>query len=69
MMAEVGGLFGPREGLRRAQLATTIVSSSTTLAPTPCRQRLTTVGGWCDTIIQPFLNRFSSRRFYSEAFL
>jgi hypothetical protein len=35
-------------------LATTIASSSTTLAPTPHRQRLTTVGAWCDPIIQPF---------------
>ena len=48
---------------------TTIASSSTTLAPTPRRQRLTTVGGWCDTIIQPFLGRFSSRRFCYQAFL
>jgi hypothetical protein len=30
---------------------------------------LTTVGGWCDTIIQPFLSRFSSRRFCFQAFL
>ena len=48
---------------------TTIASPSTTLAPTPRRQRLTTVGGWCDTIIQPFLSRFSARRFYFQAFL
>jgi hypothetical protein len=41
-------------------LATTIASSSTTLAPTPRHQRLTTVCGWCDTIIQPFLSRFSA---------
>jgi hypothetical protein len=34
---------------------TTIASPSTTLAPTPRCQRLTTVGGWCDTITQPFL--------------
>ena len=51
------------------ELATTIASSSTTLAPTPRHQRLTTVGGWCDTIIQPFLSRFSSRRFSFQAFL
>ena len=36
--------------------------SSTTLAPTPRHRRLTTVGGWCDPIPQPFLSRFSSRR-------
>jgi hypothetical protein len=48
---------------------TTIASPSTTLAPTPRRQRLTTVGGWCDTITQPFLSRFSSRRFCFQAFL
>jgi hypothetical protein len=30
---------------------------------------LTIVGGWCDPIIQPFLSRFSSRRFCSQAFL
>jgi hypothetical protein len=47
---------------------TMIASSSTTLAPTPRHQRLTTVGGWCDTIIQPFLSRFSSRRFSSRRF-
>ena len=47
----------------------TIASPSTTLAPTPRHQRLTTVGGWCDTIIQPFLSRFSSRRFSFQAFL
>jgi hypothetical protein len=40
----------------------TIASPSTTLAPAPRRQRLATVDGWCDTIIQPFLSRFSSRR-------
>ena len=33
---------------------TTIASPSTTLAPTPRHQRLTTVSVWCDTIIQPF---------------
>jgi hypothetical protein len=46
-------------GLKRAsggapsapQLATTIASSSTTLAPTSHRQRLTTVSGWCGPII------------------
>jgi hypothetical protein len=48
---------------------TTIASPSTTLAPVPRRQRLTTVGGWCDTIIQPFLSRSSSRRFSFQAFL
>ena len=48
---------------------TTIASPNTTLAPTPRHQRLTTVGGWCDTIIQPFLSRFSSRRFSFQAFL
>ena len=43
--------FRPSGGAPNApQLATTIASSSTTLAPTPHRQRLTTVGGWCDTI-------------------
>ena len=51
------------------ELATTIASSSTTLAPTPRHQRLTTVGGWCDTIIQPFLSRFSTRRSSFQAFL
>jgi hypothetical protein len=45
------------------QLATTIASSSTTLVPTPRHQRLNTVGGWYGPIIQPFLSRFSSRRF------
>jgi hypothetical protein len=30
---------------------------------------LTTVGGWCDTIIQPFLSRFSAKRFSFQAFL
>jgi hypothetical protein len=51
--------FRPSGGAPKApQLATTIASSSTTLAPTPHRQRLTTVGGWCDPIIQPFLGRF-----------
>ena len=54
---------------KQPHLATTIASPSTTLAPTPRHQRLTTVGGWCDPIIQPFLSRFSSRRFCSEAFL
>jgi hypothetical protein len=42
---------------------------STTLAPTPRRQRLTTVGGWCDSTTQPFLSRLSSRRFCFHAFL
>jgi hypothetical protein len=46
----------------------TIASPSTTLAPTPRHQRLITVGGWCDTIMQPFLSRFSSRRFSFQAF-
>ena len=59
-VAEVGGFLALGRGSKGPQLATTIVSSSTTLAPTPCRQRLTTVGGWCDTIIQPFLSRFSA---------
>ena len=45
------------------------VSPSTTLAPTPRRQRLTTVDGWCDTIVQPLLSRFSSRHFCFQAFL
>jgi hypothetical protein len=35
---------------KQPHLATTIASPSTTLAPTPRHQRLTTVGGWCDTI-------------------
>ena len=62
--------FGALGGAPNApQLATTIASSSTTLAPTPHRQRLTTVGGWCDPIIQPFLSRFTSRRFSFQAFL
>jgi hypothetical protein len=30
---------------------------------------LTTVGGWCDPIIQPFLSRVSAKRFCSQAFL
>jgi hypothetical protein len=30
---------------------------------------LTTVGGWCDPIIQPLFSRFSHRRFYFQAFL
>ena len=48
--------FRPSGGAPKGpQLATTIASSSTTLAPTPRHQRLTTVGGWCDPIIQPFL--------------
>ena len=43
--------FRPSGGApEEPQLATTISSPSTTLAPTPRRQRLTTVGGWCDTI-------------------
>jgi hypothetical protein len=50
-------------------LATTIASPSTTLAPIPRRQRLTTVGAWCDTITQPFPSRFSSGRSCSRAFL
>jgi hypothetical protein len=51
------------------QLAATIASSSTTLAPTPRHQRLATVGGWCEPIIQPFLSRFSSKRFCFQALL
>jgi hypothetical protein len=51
------------------QLTTTLTNSSTTLAPTPRRQRLTTVGGRYDTIIQPFLSCFLSRRFSFQAFL
>jgi hypothetical protein len=47
----------------------TIASPSTTLAPIPRHQRLTTVGGWCDTITQPFLSRSSSSRFCFQAFL
>jgi hypothetical protein len=54
---------------KHPHLATAKASPSTTLAPTPRRQRLTTVGGWCDTITQPFPGRFSSRRFYFQAFL
>jgi hypothetical protein len=46
-----------------------IASPSTTLAPTPHRQRLTTVGGWCDPIIQPFLSRSSAGRLCFQAFL
>ena len=69
MVAEVGGFLALGRGSEGPQLATTIVSSSTTLAPTPRRQRLTTVGGWCEPIVQPFLSRFSSRRFCSQAFL
>jgi hypothetical protein len=62
--------FRPSGGAPNApQLATTIASCSTTLAPTPRSQRLTTVGGWYDPIIQPFLSRFSARRFCSQAFL
>jgi hypothetical protein len=62
--------FRPSGGAPNApQLATMIASSSTTLAPTPRRQRLTTVGGWCNLIIQPFLSRFSVRRFSFQAFL
>jgi hypothetical protein len=30
---------------------------------------LVTVGGWCGPIIQPFLSRFSSKRFCFQAFL
>ena len=60
----------PSEGApKQPQLATTIASPSTTLAPTPRRQRLTTVGGWCDPIIQPFLSRSLARRFSFQAFL
>jgi hypothetical protein len=40
---------------QQPHLATTIASPSTTLAPTPRSQRLTTVDGRCDTITQPFL--------------
>jgi hypothetical protein len=62
--------FRPSGGApNAAQLATTIASSSTTLAPTPRRQRLTTVGGWCDPIIQPFLSRSVAKRFSFQAFL
>ena len=62
--------FRPSRGAPNApQLGTTIASSSTTLAPTTRHQRLTTIGGWCDPIIQPFLSRFSSRRFCFQAFL
>ena len=62
----LGYLEGAPKG---PQLATTLASPSTTLAPTPRHQRLITVGGWCDPIIQPFLSRFSSRRFCFQAFL
>jgi hypothetical protein len=62
--------FRPSGGAPKGpHLATTLTSSSTTLAPTPRRQRLTTVGGWCDTITQSFPSRFSSRCFCSQAFL
>ena len=48
--------FRPSGGAPKGpQIATTIASSSTTPAPAPRHQRLTTVGGWCDPIIQPFL--------------
>jgi hypothetical protein len=43
---------------KQTHLATMIASPSTTLAPTPRRQRLTTVGGWCETNIRPFPSRF-----------
>ena len=42
---------------------------STTLAPAPRHQRLTTVCGWCDAIIQPFFSRFLSRCFCFQTFL
>jgi hypothetical protein len=49
---------------KHPHLGTTIASPSTTLAPTPRHQRLTTIGGWCGTITQLFPSRFSCRRLY-----
>jgi hypothetical protein len=54
---------------KQSHLATTIASPSTTLAPTPCRQRLIAVDGWCDTITHPFPSRFSSTRFCFQVFV
>jgi hypothetical protein len=58
------------QALRRSEdaptqphLATTTASPSTTPAPIPRHQRLTTVDGWFGTVTQPFLSRFSYMHF------
>jgi hypothetical protein len=57
------GFRPSKEDPKEPQVATTLASPSTTLAPNPRRQRLTIVDGRCGTTDQMLLSRCSSRRF------